>query len=94
LTVGAGEQSAGCGVPRQPAESGYRPAFRAADDVAIHDLRDSSATRLGSDGVPVNAIQPVMGHQKASTTVNRYTHAPTDYDERVRTAMDAAAGFR
>ncbi|GIJ47375.1 hypothetical protein Val02_42610 [Virgisporangium aliadipatigenens] len=39
----------------------------------------------------MNVVQRVMGHQQASTTLNRYTHAPADYDERVREALDAAA---
>jgi hypothetical protein len=29
-----------------------------------------------------------MGHARASTTLNLYTHAPEDYDERVRQVMD------
>jgi hypothetical protein len=34
-----------------------------------------------------------MGHQKATTTLNLYTHAPTDYEERVRTTFDRSAEF-
>jgi hypothetical protein len=29
--------------------------------------------------VPVNVVQRVMGHEQASTTLNRYTHTPDDY---------------
>jgi integrase len=50
----------------------------------FHDLRHSYATWLVSDGVPVNIVQRLMGHENASTTLNRYVHAPTDFDERVR----------
>ncbi|RZU51528.1 site-specific recombinase XerD [Krasilnikovia cinnamomea] len=57
----------------------------------FHDLRHSYATWLVTDGVPVNAIQRVMGHANASTTLNRYTHAPTDYADRVRDAFAAHA---
>jgi hypothetical protein len=32
-----------------------------------------------------------MGHANASTTLNRYTHAPADYADRVRAAFEAAA---
>ena len=42
-----------------------------------------------SDGVPVNVVQKVMGHEQASTTLNRYTHTPDDYAARV---LDAFAG--
>jgi hypothetical protein len=29
-------------------------------------------------------VQRVMGHAQPSTTLNRYTHVPSDYDDRVR----------
>jgi hypothetical protein len=32
-----------------------------------------------------------MGHQQASTTLNRYTHAPDDYADRVLAAFDDSA---
>lgn len=57
----------------------------------FHDLRHSYATWLVTNGVPVNAVQKVMGHANASTTLNRYTHAPFDYEDRVRTALIDAA---
>ncbi|MGF1661102.1 MAG: tyrosine-type recombinase/integrase [Kineosporiaceae bacterium] len=55
----------------------------------FHDLRHSYATWLVSDGVPVNVVQRLMGHESASTTLNRYVHAPDDYDERVRQLVAA-----
>ena len=36
---------------------------------------------------PVNVVQRVMGHANAST-LNRYTHAPTDHADVVRAAFD------
>lgn len=65
--------------------SGLPPALR------FHDLRHSYATWLITDGVPVNAVQRVMGHANASTTLDRYTHAPIDYADRVRAALDDLA---
>jgi hypothetical protein len=44
----------------------------------FHDLRHCYATWLVSEGVPVNMVQAVMGHEQASTTLNRYTHVPAD----------------
>jgi hypothetical protein len=41
-----------------------------------------------SSGLPVNVVQRVMGHESASTTLNLYTHAPSDYDDRVRDVFD------
>ena len=65
----------------------------AVGGLRYHDLRHSYATWLVSDGVPVNAVQRVMGHEQASTTLNRYTHTPDDYSQRVRAAFDGPAPF-
>lgn len=60
----------------------------AAGGLRFHDLRHSYATWLVSDGVPVNLVQKVMGHEQASTTLNRYTHTPDDFGARVLAAFD------
>ena len=61
------------------ARSGLPPALR------FHDLRHSYATWLVSDGVPVNVVSRLMGHEQISTTLDRYTHDARDYaDLRVR----------
>lgn len=65
----------------------------AGGGLRYHDLRHSYATWLVSDGVPVNVVQRVMGHEQASTTLNRYTHTPDDYGQRVRAAFDTPAPF-
>lgn len=49
--------------------SGIPPAMR------FHDLRHCYATWLVSDGVPINEVQRLLGHEQASTTLDRYTHA-------------------
>jgi integrase len=36
----------------------------------FHDLRHSYATWLVDDGVPVNMVQKVMGHERSSTTLD------------------------
>ncbi|HEX3813715.1 MAG TPA: tyrosine-type recombinase/integrase [Mycobacteriales bacterium] len=65
-------------------------ARTAAGGIRFHDLRHSYATWLVSDGVPVNDVQRVMGHENASTTLDRYTHSSLDWDARVR---EPFAGF-
>jgi integrase len=51
----------------------------------FHDLRHSYATWLVSDGVPVNVVSRLLGHEQITTTLNRYTHDARDYaDVRVR----------
>jgi integrase len=43
-----------------------------------------------SDNVPANIVQRLMGHENASTTLNRYVHVPRDHDDRVRGLLDDA----
>lgn len=63
----------------------------AAGRLRFHDHRHSYATWLISNGVPVNDVQRVMGHEQASTTLNRYTHQSGDQGQWVRNAL---ADFR
>ncbi|MGH3628427.1 MAG: site-specific integrase, partial [Sciscionella sp.] len=64
----------------------FAHAARATPDDALHfhDLRHCYATWLVSRGVPVNVVQKVLGHQQASTTLNRYTHTPGDFLQQIR----------
>jgi integrase len=59
-------------------------ATKAAGGHRFHDLRHSYATWLVSDGLPVNVVQRVMGHENPSTTLNLYTHAASQFEDRVR----------
>ncbi|MGN9802872.1 tyrosine-type recombinase/integrase [Micromonospora sp. L32] len=68
-------------------------ASKAAGGMRFHDLRHAYATWLVTDGVPINLVQRVMGHEQASTTLNRYTHTPDDYAARVLEASDGSAAF-
>ncbi|MET8832871.1 tyrosine-type recombinase/integrase [Micromonospora sp. NPDC004540] len=66
-------------------------AAKAAGGMRFHDLRHAYATWLVTDGVPINLVQRVMGHEQVSTTLNRYTHTPDDYAARVLAAFDGSA---
>ncbi len=55
--------------------------------LTFHGLRHCYATWLISEGVPVNVVQVALGHEHASTTLNRYTHRPKDYHDRLRAAL-------
>ncbi|SCL22826.1 Site-specific recombinase XerD [Micromonospora nigra] len=66
-------------------------AVKAAGGLRFHDLRHGYATWLISSGVPVNVVQAVMGHEQASTTLNRYTHTPADFHRLVRGVFAAPA---
>jgi integrase len=48
-------------------------AREAAGGLVFHGLRHSYATWLVDDGVPVNMVQQVMGHERSSTTLDLYT---------------------
>ena len=61
-------------------------AKHAGDGLRFHDLRHSYATWLVDDGVPVNMVQRVMGHEKSSTTLDLYTRR-TDGHERILRAL-------
>ena len=60
-----------------------------ASTLRFHDLRHSYATWLVSDGVPINDVAKVMGHEQTSTTLDRYTHPNRDRDARVRATFAA-----
>jgi integrase len=70
----------------------WKPSLhRAGLPIALrfHDLRHSYATWLVTDGVPINDIAKVMGHEQTSTTLDRYTHSTRDRDRRVLAAFAA-----
>jgi integrase len=58
-----------------------------AGGLRFHDLRHSYATWLVDDGVPVNMVQRVLGHERSSTTLDLYTRR-TDDPTRVLRALD------
>ncbi len=67
-----------------------RTAFGGA---RFHDLRHSYATWLVTEGVPVNVVRKVLGHEQTSTTLDLYTHAPDDYEQRVIDALGPSAAY-
>jgi integrase len=46
----------------------------------FHDLRHSYGTWLADDGVPVNKVQKVMGHENVTTTLQLYVRKTEDPD--------------
>lgn len=59
----------------------------AVGGLRFHDLRHTYATWLVSEGVPINDVADVLGHEQTSTTLNRYTHASQNRHARVRAAL-------
>jgi integrase len=70
-------------VFRSEARAVREVAARAAGGLTFHQIRHSFATWLVSDGVPVNDVQKLMGHSRASTTLDLYTHFRRTLDPRV-----------
>jgi integrase len=64
-------------------------AKKAAGGLRFRDLRRAYVT--GSDGVPINDVARIIGHEQTSTTLDRYTNTLPDADE---TALDALASIR
>jgi integrase len=62
-------------------------ARHATGALTFHGLRHSYATWLVDDGVPINMVQKVLGHEKSSTTLDLYTRKTTNHD-RIRQALD------
>lgn len=52
----------------------------------VHDLRHFYASGLIADGVDVVAVQRALGHAKASTTLNTYSHLWPSAEDRTRAA--------
>ncbi|WP_243422848.1 tyrosine-type recombinase/integrase [Micromonospora globispora] len=70
----------------------WKPSLQRAGlplGLRFHDLRHSYATWLVSDGVPINDVAKVMGHEQTSMTLDRYTHSTRERDRRVLASFDA-----
>lgn len=55
----------------------------------FHTLRHTHATMLIEAGVPIIDVQRRLGHSKASTTLDVYSHATEDSQKRVANIIDA-----
>jgi integrase len=56
--------------------------------IKIHDLRHFYASGLIAAGCTVVTVQRALGHGKASTTLNTYTHLWPDAEDHTRDAAD------
>lgn len=48
-------------------------------DIRFHDLRHTFATHALANGVDAKTLSGILGHTKASFTVDTYTHATKRY---------------
>ena len=47
-------------------------------DVTFHELRHTFATQAASNGIDPRTLASILGHTKASFTLDTYTHITTD----------------
>src|SRR5699024_12610989 len=57
---------------------------RRSSDLALHDLRHTSATLLIAQNVHAKIISERLGHKKISTTMDTYGHALPSVDKEAR----------
>jgi integrase len=58
------------------------------ENLRLHDLRHFSATRLLNAGVPVRTVSGRLGHARAATTLNVYSHFVPSSDRVAADAME------
>ena len=51
------------------------------EDISIHMLRHTHATKLANSGVPVHVVRERLGHAALSTTMNYYVHSNSEQDK-------------
>lgn len=58
--------------------------------ITFHDFRHYYASMMIAQGASVPEVQAALGHKKASTTLDTYTHLWTNHEERTRAAAGVA----
>jgi integrase len=69
----------------------YKPLLKRAGlpPVRFHDLRHSTASLLGSLGVPAKVIQEIMGHSQISVTMDVYSHTMPGMQDEAMAKLNA-----
>ena len=60
------------------------------EDIRFHDLRHTFATHALANGVDAKTLSGILGHTKASFTLDTYTHTTTDMHKK---AAEIVGGF-
>lgn len=68
-----------------------RALLRAAELplMKFHDLRDTAATHMLEEGIPINVVSEVLGHADEAITLRRYAHVTRGMQRAAVAAMDA-----
>ena len=59
---------------------------------SLHDLRDTHASLLAKNGVPLEVVSKRLGHSNIGVTAERYLHVYSDRDAAAASALDALGG--
>ncbi len=68
----------------------YYPLLKRAglSRIRFHDLRHTAASLMAAQNVHVKVIQTMLGHSRASTTLDTYLHAFPDMQQQATEAID------
>ena len=58
-------------------------------DIRFHDLRHTFATHAASNGVDPKTLAGILGHTKASFTLDTYTHVTTDMQKNASSVVNS-----
>ena len=64
-----------------------RNGHKLAEDFVMYNLRHTFCTDLGKNGVPIEDIKYLMGHEDISVTLNIYSHPGAESAERAAAIM-------
>jgi integrase len=60
--------------------------------ITLHDLRDTHASLLAKNGVPLEVISKRLGHKPVGVTTERYLHVYTERDTEAASVLDTLCG--
>jgi integrase len=80
------------GTPTEPRNliRDYKRALKKAGlrEIRFHDLRHTAASLMLNNGVPILVVSKILGHSKASTTLDIYGHLISVMQEGAARMMD------
>jgi integrase len=56
--------------------------------MTLHDLRDTHASLLAANGVPLEVVSRRLGHANIAITAERYLHVYRDRDAKAASAFE------
>ena len=60
--------------------------------ISLHDVRDTHASLLAKNGVPLEVVSKRLGHSSIGVTAERYLHVDSDRDAAAANVLDTLCG--